>query len=134
MQGNEQHPEGVRVVEPMLHEDFAAGNADVVDELRSPDLVEHRFGRSGRGPVAIAKVKRGIGQVHRGFPDLAFRVEGWAERDGVVRVPAEASGTNSGPFLGPPPGGPSGPTSSTSPGWRTGATSSTGACRTASRS
>ena len=38
------------VVERMLHEGFAAGNPDIVDELCAPDLIEHQFGLSGVGP------------------------------------------------------------------------------------
>lgn len=94
----------LRVLERMLHEGFATGNQDIVDELCSPDLVEHQFGLSGTGPDAIARVKRGIGDVHRGFPDLRFTIGDWAENDDIVWVRAEGEGTNTGPFFGPPTG------------------------------
>lgn len=99
-------PEGVRVVERILHEGFSTGDTRVVDELCDADLVEHQFGLVGRGATAIEKVKRGIVQVHDAMPDLRFTVQDWAERDGVVWVRAEAVGTNTGPFLGRPTGRP----------------------------
>ena len=95
-----------RVVERMLHEGFAAGNTDVVDELCAPDIVEHQFGLSGTGSEAIEKIKRGIATVHGAFPDLQFTVADIAESGDVVWIRAEASGTHTGPFLGPPSGRP----------------------------
>lgn len=94
----------LKVVERMLHEGFATGNTEIVDELCSPDLIEHQFGLSGTGPEAIAKVKRGISDVHTAMPDLQFTIGDWAEHGDVIWVRAEASGTNTGPFLGPPTG------------------------------
>ena len=94
----------LRVVERMLHEGFATGNQDIVDELCSPDLIEHQFGLSGTGAEAIAKVKRGIADVHRGMPDLRFTVGDWAQLGDTVWVRAEATGTNTGPFMGPATG------------------------------
>jgi predicted SnoaL-like aldol condensation-catalyzing enzyme len=104
MDEDDGRPEGVRVVERMLHEGFATGDPGIVDELCGEDLIEHQLGLAGSGPDAIEKVKHGIAQVHRGMPDLAFTVRDWAERDGIVWVHAEATGTNSGPFLGAPTG------------------------------
>ena len=95
-----------RVVERMLHEGFATGDTAIVDELCSPDLVEHQFGLSGTGQEAIDKVKRGIADVHRAIPDIHFTVGDWAERGDTVWIRAEATGTQSGPFVGPPTGRP----------------------------
>jgi len=97
-------PTALRVMERMLVEGFAAGRTDVVDELCSPDLVEHQFGLSGTGAEAIAKVKKGMTDVHTAMPDLRFSIEDWTEHDDVIWVRAEGSGTNTGPFLGPPTG------------------------------
>jgi len=99
-------PPAVRVVERMLHEGFATGNADIVDELCSPDLVEHQFGLSGSGREAIDKVKRGIIDVHRAMPDIRFTIGDWAEHGDTVWVRAEAIATQTGPFIGPPTGAP----------------------------
>jgi len=97
-------PTALRVIERMLLEGFATGRTEVVDELCSPDLIEHQFGLSGTGAEAIAKVKKGIVDVHAAMPDLRFSIEDWAHRDDIIWVRAEASGTNTGPFLGPPTG------------------------------
>ncbi|HEX5728035.1 ester cyclase [Microbacterium sp.] len=96
----------VRVVERMLTEGFATGNTDIVDELCSPDLVEHQFGLSGRGREAIDKVKRGITDVFRAMPDIRFTIEDWSEHGDTVWIRAEATATQTGPFMGPPTGRP----------------------------
>ena len=94
------------VVERMLHEGFAAGNPDIVDELCASDLIEHQFGLSGVGPTAIEKVKRGIQTVHAAFSDLRFTVADIAQNGDTVWIRAEVTGTHTGPFLGPPTGKP----------------------------
>ncbi|MBD7957758.1 ester cyclase [Microbacterium sp. Sa4CUA7] len=104
MNTEEKRSVGVEVLERMLHEGFATGNTDIVDELCSPHLVEHQFGLAGSGAEAIAKVKRGIADVHRGMPDLRFTVEDWAESGDIAWVRAEGTATNTGPFFGPPTG------------------------------
>ncbi|SBS70445.1 ester cyclase [uncultured Microbacterium sp.] len=96
--------EQTSVLERMLHEGFATGDTDIVDELCHPDLIEHQFGLSGVGAEAIAKVKRAIAEVHRGMPDLQFTIEDAAESGDVVWIRAEGTATNTGPFLGPPTG------------------------------
>ena len=96
----------IRVVERMLTEGFATGDTDIVDELCSPDLIEHQFGLSGSGPEAIAKVKRAIADVFRAIPDIRFTIGDAAERGDTVWIRAEATGTQTGPFVGPPTGRP----------------------------
>jgi ketosteroid isomerase-like protein len=92
------------VVERMLHEGFEAGNADIVDELCAPDLIEHQFGLSGVGPTAIEKLKLGIQTVHAAFSDLRFTVADVAQNGDTVWIRAEVTGTHTGPFIGPPTG------------------------------
>ena len=94
----------LQIMERMLHEGFAQGRTEVVDELCSPDVVEHQFGLSGTGAEAIAKVKKGMTDVHTAFPDLRFVIADSVERDDTIWVRAEASATNTGPFFGPPTG------------------------------
>lgn len=96
----------VHVMERMLHEGFAAGNAAIVDELCSPDLVEHQFGLSGVGDEAKEKLKSGILAVHAAFADLRFTVADTAQNGETVWIRAEATGTHTGPFLGPATGKP----------------------------
>ncbi len=88
----------------MFTEGFATGNDAIVDELCSPDLVEHQFGLSGRGPAAIASVKAAIRDVHRAFPDVRFTVEDSAEVGDRVWVRVRGEATATGPFFGPPSG------------------------------
>jgi len=90
------------VLERMLHEGFAAGNPEVVDELCSPDLIEHQFGLAGMGPTAIEKIKRGIVTVHAAMPDLSFTIADIAQVGPTVWIRAEGTGTNTGPFIGAP--------------------------------
>lgn len=96
----------ISVLERMLHEGFARGDTAVVDELCSPDIVEHQFGLSGVGAEAIEKIKRGILTVHAAFPDLKFTVADSAQDGDTAWIRAEATGTHTGPFLGPPTGAP----------------------------
>ena len=96
----------VRVVARMLTEGFATGNTDIVDELCSPDLLEHQFGLSGRGQEAIDKVKRAIADVFRAMPDVRFTVADWSEHGDTVWLRVEATATQTGPFVGPPTGRP----------------------------
>jgi hypothetical protein len=92
------------IMERMLTEGFAAGRTEVVDELCSPDLLEHQFGLAGVGAAAIEKVKAGMTTVHTAFPDLRLTVEDWAEIGDTIWVRAEGTATNTGPFLGEPTG------------------------------
>ena len=41
--------EAYRVLERIFDEGFATGNDAIVDEICSPDLVEHQFGTAGQG-------------------------------------------------------------------------------------
>lgn len=97
-------PDAVRVVERMLVDGFAGGNTRVVDELCAPDIVEHQFGLAGRGEAALAKIRKGMTDVHAGFPDLRFTLADWAVNGDLVWLRAEGTATNTGPFMGPPTG------------------------------
>lgn len=92
------------IIERMFAEGFARGNADVVDELCSPDLIEHQFGMAGRGSEAIAHVKTAIRDVHRAVPDMVFTTEDFAESGDTLWVRVVGRGTATGPFFGPPSG------------------------------
>jgi len=95
------------VMERMFVEWFATGNAGVVDELCSADLVEHQFGLTGLTPAeALDHVKGAIRDVHRAVPDISFTIEESVERDDTIWVRVRATGTASGPFFGPPSGHP----------------------------
>jgi predicted ester cyclase len=94
------------VMRRMFDEGFATGQTEVVDELCSPDLLEHQFGLAGTGVDAIALVKEAIRDVHAVIPDMAFTIEDAALDGDVIWVRARGRGTATGPFFGPPSGRP----------------------------
>jgi len=94
------------VMRRMFDEGFATGNAEVVDELCAPDMVEHQFGLAGTGPEAIAHVKQAIRDVHRTVPDMSFTIEDAVETGDTIWVRVQGRGTATGPFFGPPSGRP----------------------------
>jgi len=96
--------EALTVMRRMFDEGFAAGNSAVVDELCSPDLVEHQFGLAGTGAVAVQHVKDAIRDVHGAVPDITFTIEDSVQRDDIIWVRVKARGTATGPFFGPPSG------------------------------
>jgi predicted ester cyclase len=98
--------DGLTVLRRMFEEGFATGNAAVVDELCSPELVEHQFGLAGTGAEAIQHVKDAIRDVHAAVPDISFTIEDAAQNEDTVWVRVRAEGTATGPFFGPPTGRP----------------------------
>lgn len=94
------------VLRRMFAEGFATGRTDVVDELCSPDLVEHQFGLAGTGSDAIRHVKAAIRDVHTAVPDLAFTVEDEVVAGDTIWARVRVRGTATGPFFGPPSGNP----------------------------
>ncbi|MGO9782907.1 MAG: ester cyclase [Streptosporangiaceae bacterium] len=98
--------EAFTVMQRMFDEGFAAGDASVVDQLCSPDLIDHQFGLAGTGAEAIAHVKAAIGNVHAAVPDIAYTIEDFVEAGDAIWARVRARGTVTGPFFGPPPGRP----------------------------
>ena len=96
----------LEVMHRIFDEGFATGNDAVVDELCSPDLVEHQFGLAGVGVLAIANVKAAIRDVHSAVPDMSFTIEDSVVDGDRVWVRVRGLGTNTGPFFGPPSGEP----------------------------
>ena len=94
------------VMQRMFDEGFATGDGTVVDELCSPDLVEHQFGLAGAGADAVQHVKDAIRDVHGAIPDIAFTIEDAVETGDTIWVRVHAQGTATGPFFGPPSGRP----------------------------
>jgi predicted ester cyclase len=92
------------VMQRIFDEGFATGETAVVDELCSPDLVEHQFGIAGAGSEAVQHVKAAIRDVHGAFPDASFTIEDAVESQDTIWVRVHAQGTASGPFFGPPSG------------------------------
>jgi predicted ester cyclase len=88
----------------MFDEGFAAGDPAVVDELCSPDVVEHQFGLAGTGAEAIQHVKDAIVDVHTAIPDISFLIEDAVVDGDTIWVRVRGRGTATGPFFGPPSG------------------------------
>ena len=99
-------PEPVAVLDRIMREGFMAGDADVVDELCSPDLVEHQFGLAGSGGTAVEHVKAAIRDVHAMMPDARAELADWSLRGDTAWCRFEVRGTQTGPFFGPPSGRP----------------------------
>jgi predicted ester cyclase len=96
----------LRILRRMFDEGFSTGDDAIVDELCSPDLVEHQFGLEGRGEAALEHVKAAIRDVHSMASDLRFTIEDAAESGDTIWVRARGRGTATGPFFGPPCGRP----------------------------
>ncbi len=94
------------VMQRIFDEGFATGETAVVDELCSPDLVEHQFGLAGDGAEAIAHLKDAIRDVHRAVPEFTATIEDSVEDGDTIWVRVRVTGTASGPFFGPPSGNP----------------------------
>lgn len=90
----------------IFDEGFATGDGSVVDEVCSPEAVEHQFGLAGSGAEAIAHLKAGIADVHRAVPDMTFTIEDSVTRGDTLWARVRARGTATGPFFGPPSGRP----------------------------
>lgn len=86
----------------IFDEGFATGDVGVVDEVCSPDLIEHQFGLEGRGGQALEHVRAAIRDVHTALPDVAFTIEDSIVDGETVWVRVRGEATASGPFFGPP--------------------------------
>jgi predicted ester cyclase len=94
------------VLRRMFDEGFATGDTAVVDELCSPDLVEHQFGMAGRGAPALDHVREAMAQVHASIPDITFTIEDAVQSGDTLWARVTGRGTATGPFFGPPSGRP----------------------------
>lgn len=100
--GTPGEPEALEVMRRMFEEGFSTGNPAVVDELCSPNLLEHQFGLSATGAEALKHVKAAMKDLHNTVPDMAFTIEDWVESGERIWVRARGRGTATGPFFGPP--------------------------------
>jgi predicted ester cyclase len=90
------------LIRRIFEEGFVAGDTSVVDQVCSPDLVEHQFGLAGTGARARENLKAAIRDVHRAVPDLSYAIEDCAERGDTIWVRVRVRGTATGPLFGPP--------------------------------
>ncbi len=85
-----------------MREAFEKGDLAVVDELISPDLIDHQFGLEGTGPEAIAKVKRAITDLHGFLGDLHYTFDDVVAVGDMVWARMTATATHAGPAFGLP--------------------------------
>lgn len=84
---------------------FAAGNLGLMDELTTPDFVNHGQTPGVPESEGRASLVNAIRRIHAAFPDFRYElVHEVAEADIVVHHLA-ASGTQTGPFAGSGPTG-----------------------------
>lgn len=87
----------------ILTEAFSEGNVDALDDLLSPDFVNHN------APPGIDNgiegVKRIIRDERRGVPDMMYTVLHEGEEGDIVFQHALVTGTHLGPLFGVPPTG-----------------------------
>lgn len=96
--------EAFTVMRRIFDEGFSTGDDTVVDQICSPDLVEHQFGLSGTGAEAVQHVKDAIRDVHAAVPDISFTIEDSVETEETIWMRVRGTGTATGPFFGPPSG------------------------------
>ena len=99
-------PAALTVLRRIFDEGFATGDGAVVDQLCSPDLVEHQFGMPGRGAEALDQLREAMAQVHAAIPDIEFTIEDAVQRGDTLWARVTGRGTATGPFFGPPSGRP----------------------------
>jgi predicted ester cyclase len=102
MSRTDANSDAYAVMQRMFDEGFSTGNGAVVDQLCSPDLVEHQFGLAGLPGEALQHVKDAMRDVHSAMPDVRFSIEDSAENGDTIWVRARVQGTATGSFFGPP--------------------------------
>ena len=83
----------------IIEEGFSKGAVTVIDDLASPDFVEHQYGFV---PPNASSVKRAITSLHFAFPDFSMTVEELVSNGDKVWGRMTARGTHKGQ-LGPMP-------------------------------
>ena len=85
-----------RVIEEALN----GGNYDVLDDIFAPGYQEHQFGIK----PTVQGMKEDFQFLRTAFPDLHLTIEDMAADGDTVWGRMVATGTNLGPFMGPPTG------------------------------
>ncbi len=86
----------------IIEEGFNRGDLAVVDELVSPNAIEHQRGGAGDGPEGV---KRTIAILRSAFPDFTITIDEVAAVGDKVWAQQRGGGTNLGSFAGMPPTG-----------------------------
>lgn len=97
-----QSPE--TVVRRLIEQGFNEGDFAAVEELISPELVEHQSFGPDHAPGAEG-VKAVIASLRRAFSDFHLAIDDLAVDGGTVWLRMTGTGTNDGSFMGHPPTG-----------------------------
>lgn len=92
--------DNVRTYRRWFEEAYGAGNLDLADELYSPDYVTHAVGPDL--PPTLEGLKRFVGGLRAGFPDLSGRVETVVAEGDRVAGRLVMGGTHTGSLFGIP--------------------------------
>ena len=96
--------ENIAVFRHLVEELVNRGNVAIVDDLMTPDFVEHEELPPGFSPDAEG-VKAFFSLLHTAFPDLQADIEETVAQDDKVVFRMTWHGTQTGPFLGMPSSG-----------------------------
>jgi SnoaL-like polyketide cyclase len=97
--------ENAAIFKRFMVEAFEHGDLAVVDELISPEIVDHQFGLEGSGPGVIEKVKRSITELHGFLHGLRYTFDEVVSVGDTVWARCTAYGTHGGPLFGRPASG-----------------------------
>lgn len=93
-----------QLVQRLIEEVINQGKIDVIEELFTPDFVEHEAASPGVPPGRDG-LKAMFGMVHSAFPDFKATVEHLIAEDDCVVVHMNWTGTHEADFMGIPPTG-----------------------------
>ena len=84
----------------VVEEGFNQGNLKALDALFAPDYQEHQFGLR----PTLDGMKQDIQFLRTAFPDFHLAIEDMVANEDEVWARMTGTGTNHGPFMGPPTG------------------------------
>lgn len=79
----------------IIEDGFSKGDVSVIDDISSPDFVEHQYGFS---PPDATGVKQAITSLHQAFPDFSLTIEELISSDDTVWGRMTGRGTHEGEF------------------------------------
>ena len=98
--------ENKAVVQRVYEQIFNQGNLDQIEELISPDIVDHEAPPPGmEGLEDIEVLRQFVKMSHDAFPDLQFTVEDMIAEGDKVAARYTMRGTHQGEFMGMAPTG-----------------------------
>ena len=92
--------ENMEMFRTVVEEGFNKGNLGALDALFAPDYQEHQFGLR----PSLDGMKQDIQFLRTAFPDFHLEIEDMVANEDEVWVRMTGTGTNHGPFMGPPTG------------------------------